>query len=627
VVLSRCSIRNKEEAMHSTALSRGPGAIARIALAVAVLALPAIAMGQPATRALATCDDSLKNAFKPDALTTVTLVKAFKKGADLNLDGKPTGRVAPADVCVVKLNVGPGNRGPANAQSTSPGIGMEIWLPSPDGWHQRIHILGGGGFAGDPVVSSPTALSMGFPWETLADIAGVEGAISGVTDTGHGSREPGTLAAMGDGSFAMNPDGSINTRLWEDFSARAIHELAVKTKELALAFYGQSQAHAYFEGCSTGGRQALKEVQDYPADFDGVLGGDAAINWTRFITSEMYPQIVMQRDLEGKLLSAAQLNSVSAAAVSACDRDLNGEHSGYITDPAVCRYDPTRDPKVLCKTDGGENATPACVTRKQARAIDKMWFGQTVKGEVPDPAVANGYSSPLLPNQLWYGVTRGTQLAGGYYLAESKDGEPLPFVLAAHQLAIQLRNAGIATASFENATGNGHSGWTGLSYADLARAQKVGVALKKEFAGINTDDADLTEFRKRHGKLVYYHGLADQLIVPQGSNDYFTRVGQKMGGRDATKDTYRYFQIPGMGHCMGSGSVNGVSGVSPPADPPLPAPQQFYDALVGWVEKGAAPDHLVIENKSGAARPVCAFPARLKYSAGDRKLASSYTCK
>ena len=138
-----------------------------------------------------------------------------------------------------------------------------------------------------------------------------------------------------------------------------------------------------------GGRQALKEVQDYPADFDGVLGGDAAINWTRFITSEMYPQIVMQRDLDGKLLSAAQLNSVSAAAVSVCDRDLNGEHSGYITDPAVCRYDPTRDPKVLCKTDGGENETPACVSRKQARAIDKMWFGQTVKAEVPDPAVAN----------------------------------------------------------------------------------------------------------------------------------------------------------------------------------------------------------------------------------------------
>lgn len=119
----------------------------------------------------------------------------------------------------------------------------------------------------------------------------------------------------------------------------------------------------------------------------------------------MYPQIVMQRDLDGKLLSLAQLNAVSAAAVSACDRDLNGEHSGYITDPALCRYDPTRDLKVLCKTDGGENETPACVTRQQARAV------------------ANGYSTPLLPNQLWYGVTRGTQLAGGYYLAESKEGE------------------------------------------------------------------------------------------------------------------------------------------------------------------------------------------------------------
>ena len=620
--------RSEEDVMHASAVRRFRSLALSVLMMTGMLLLPDVGTAVATAAAPANCNDSLKSSFKPDSLTTVTLVKAFKRGDDLNLDGKPSGQVAAADLCVVKLNVGPGNVGPPTAASTSAGIGMEIWLPSRDSWRKRIHIIGGGGFAGDPIVSSTTALTIGgFPGKTLPDIAGVEGAVSGVTDTGHASRQPDRIAGFGDGSFGMNPDGSINTRLWEDFSSRGIHELTVKAKEIALAFYGVPQDHAYFEGCSTGGRQALKEVQDFPADFDGVIGGDGAINWTRFITSEMYPQIVMQRDLDGKLLTAAQLNLVSAAAVSTCDRDLNGEHAGYITDPALCRYDPTRDTKVICKADGGENTTTACVTPKQARAIDKMWFGQTVKGDVPDPSTANGYSTRLLPNQLWYGLTRGTDLAGRFALAASKDGEAVPMVLATHQLAMELSSPGIATPTFENATGSGQSGWKTLSYADLARAQHLGIQLQEKFAGINTDKADITAFRDRRGKLIYYHGLADQLIVPQGTNEYFTRVGQKIGGDPVNKDFYRYFQIPGMGHCVFSGSVNGLEGVSPPADPPLPSPTLFYDALVNWVEQGAAPDHLVIGSKSGSTRPLCAFPAKLKYLGGDRKSASSYACK
>ena len=61
------------------------------------------------------------------------------------------------------------------------------------------------------------------PWDA-AGTAGREGAVSSVTDTGH---------SVGDGSFAMNPDGTINKTLWTDFASRAIHEQAIKTKALA----------------------------------------------------------------------------------------------------------------------------------------------------------------------------------------------------------------------------------------------------------------------------------------------------------------------------------------------------------------------------------------------------------
>src|SRR5262249_61437410 len=87
------------------------------------------------------CDDTLKNDFHPDSLTAVLLVKAFKKNDPLTLGTPtPTTPIAANDVCVVKLLVGPGNPGPVGAPSTSAGIGIEIWLPTPANWNHRIHV-------------------------------------------------------------------------------------------------------------------------------------------------------------------------------------------------------------------------------------------------------------------------------------------------------------------------------------------------------------------------------------------------------------------------------------------------------------------------------------------------------
>ena len=103
----------------------------------------------------------------------------------------------------------------------------------------------------------------------------------------------------------MNPDGSINTVLWNDFAQRGIHEMAVKTKQITKAYYGKAAKYSYWDGFSTGGRQGHKLAQLHPDDFDGILAGAPAFNWTRFITNELYPQIVYQRDLGGVPLTAA----------------------------------------------------------------------------------------------------------------------------------------------------------------------------------------------------------------------------------------------------------------------------------------------------------------------------------
>ena len=359
----------------------------------------------------------------------------------------------------------------------------------------------------------------------------------------------------------MNPDGSINTVLWDDFARRGIHQMAVKTKQITKAYYGKPAKYSYWDGFSTGGRQGHKLAQVHPNDFDGILAGAPAFNWTRFITNELYPQIVFQRDLGGVPMTAGQLNLLGNAAINACDV-VNGQHIGYIPDPSECRYDPTHDAAVICAANGGTNTTADCVTPPQAKAMNKLWYGQTRDGMAPPPSVDNSWSLNVgRGNHLWYGLARGSSFGG---LAGSNAGVPAPFTIATDLVALELQNPMLATPSFINATGNGANGWTNLSYAQLANAYDQGLILQSNFAHINTDDANLRPFRKSGGKMIMYHGLADVLIMPQGSVNYYERVIREMDGLREVQKFYRFFLVPGMAHGFSNGTTN------PNANPPLP---------------------------------------------------------
>ena len=614
------------------AKQRSPGAFA--CAVVLTLALAVFSQGRAHARdrddgdrqqqKLLECNDTLKDDFQPDSLTTVLLIKAFKKDDHLTL-GTPTPTTPQAanDVCVVKLLVGPGNPGPVGAPSTSPGIGIEIWLPARENWNHRVHVTGGGGWAGGNQTNLTVLAGAGGAGSTTpapSFIATVEGAVSANTDTGH--------SGPGGGSFAMNPDGSINAVLWNDFAQRGIHEMAVKTKQITRAYYGKDAKYSYWDGFSTGGRQGHKLAQLHPDDFDGILAGAPAFNWTRFITNELYPQIVYQRDLDRVPLTAGQLNALGNAAINACDV-VNGEHMGYIPDPSECRYDPTFDPTVICTANGGTNSTANCVTPLQAQAMNKLWYGQTRDGTAPPPSVDNAWSVHIgVGNHLWYGLARGSSFGG---LGGSNAGVPMPFSIATDIVALERQNPSLATPSFVNATGNGANGWKTLSYAQMADAYDFGVILQPSFSYINTDDANLRPFRKSGGKMIIYHGLADVLIMPQGSVNYYKRVIHEMDGLKKVQKFYRLFLIPGMTHGIGNGTTN------PNANPPLPGiaggdgvadgTSQLYDVLTAWVEKGIAPSRIDISTVDKTkSRPICAYPKKATYVSGDVNGASSYVC-
>lgn len=560
-----------------------------------------------------TCDDSMKTSFKPDANTTVLLVKAFKTGDPLILTGSAAADtpVASKDVCVVKLNVGPGNPGPADAPSTSAGIGIEIWLPTAADWNGRIHVKGGGGWAGGRHGSITALAGTGSDAAgSVASAAMVEGAVSSSTDTGHAN----TANA---GSFAMNPDGTINIALWKDFSERSIHETALKTMALTQAFYGRSASYTYWNGFSTGGRQGMKAAQVFAGDFNGILAGAPAINWTRFSAGHMAPQVVMERDLGGTRITASQEGLVSNAAINACDV-VGGRHLGYLPDPASCTYDPTLDASVICTANGGSNATASCVTPAAASAFNKIWYGHTEDGTVPARAVDNGTSVSLAPGQRWFGPPRGATL--GNFL-----GGPLP--ASSSHVALSLQNPAYGLPLFINATGNGVNLWRTFTHAQLANAADRGLALQGPFANIDTDNPDLSAHRDRGGKVLMYHGLADSLIKPGGSVHYYNRVLAQMGGLGSVQNFYRFYLVPGMFH----GFVNGTA--NPNANPPLPTNAQLYEQLTRWVENGIAPDRIDIasavtaQNPVAKTYPLCPYPKKATFVSGDPTLAASFTCQ
>ena len=114
-------------------------------------------------------------------------------------------------------------------------------------------------------------------------------------------------------------------------------------------------------------------------------------------------------------------------------------------------------------------------------------------------------------------------------------------------------------------------------------------------AVFGTDNPDLSRFRDHGGKIIIMHGQADQLIMTEGTVDYYKRVLQQMDGREKVIQFARLFLIPGAGH--GNGGV-GNGGV---------------DAVIRWVEEGVVPDKLINRGPKDRTRPLFPYPELAKY--------------
>ncbi|SEB15649.1 tannase/feruloyl esterase family alpha/beta hydrolase [Variovorax sp. YR216] len=604
-------------------------------LSACLLALPAAllvacASPQPTSAkppALA-CDDSIKTAFQPDAQTRVIAVRRIAKGTQLTAVDSQKPVTAARDMCLVKLLVGPGATAEKDptARSYTEGIGMEIWLP--DGWNERIRNYGGGGWVGGGH-REPDKIGSKVPAIAIANM----GFASGTHDGGQPWYQ--------DVSFAFLSNGAINLESMRDMSRRAMYEQAVKTRALVEAYYGRAPRYAYYDGHSTGGRQGLKVAQEWPAQYDGYLIAQPAVNASLFGLAALYPQVVMKSDLGISALDkpaattfARKVSAATARAVASCDRPK----LGYIVDPASCAYDPLRDAATLCTGAAGEGVTgtnadaATCMSVPEARALNKIWYGPTTDGSYDPQQTREGRTGAVLgPKQLWWGFPRGSNLTGQIVNARTD-------VLA---LAMQdVRYAADASANSDppivNASTQERNRWQELTYASYAQAlQRVpSVAFLREHLA---DKAELAELRDGGRKMILWNGLAEDSIPPAGATFYYERVKSWAGGDAQTQRFLRMYNIPGMAHSsQGRGyTVAGANDiVAMPALPgdnnqaPTRESDQMFTTLQDWVERGIAPDTIVITSRDKATTlPICIYPQKPTWNgSGPARTASSYAC-
>ncbi|MBY0508462.1 MAG: tannase/feruloyl esterase family alpha/beta hydrolase [Bryobacteraceae bacterium] len=452
-------------------------------------------------------------------------------------------------------------------------IRFEVWLPL-EGWNGKYQQVGNGGWAG----SIPTGL-------IAAAVA--RGYAAAGTDNGHESKIPGALWAIG------HPEKLI------DFGYRSLKVTSTHAKAMIRAFYEKPASRSYFVGCSDGGREALMQAQRYPEDFDGIIAGAPANDWSYLLTAAVWNAQALLKDPKSAI-PPSKLPAIQKAVVAACDK-LDGVTDGLLEDPRQCKFDPA---VLTCAAED----TADCLTAPQVTALRKIYQGprnprtgrQIYPGNVPGTeAVPGGWSTWTITNPpqraLLYGF--GTSYYGHAVFEDPKWD--------------------INSLEFD----------TDVEYG----FQKAGVHL-------NSGSPDLRTFRAHGGKLIQFHGWGDAAISAFSSIDYYERVNTFMKrypdpratGAPDLQNFYRLFMVPGMGHCAGGIGPNSFGQGSPVAGP---AENDVLTALEQWVELGKAPNQLVGKGVTGGAtpvpltRPLCVYPQVARYNgSGDANVASSFSC-
>jgi len=468
---------------------------------------------------------------------------------------------------------------------------FDLALPDPKSWNGKFLFLGNGGFDGSiGVVTGGLTLSTG-EYATAAFDGGHESPL-------------GPLLAAFDGSFGLNDLTAQSDYLWF-----GVHVAAQATQALTQQYYAKAPRHRYFEGCSEGGGQAVLESQNYPDDFDGIIGGDPAIGYALVGYSWNYLNELASPDA---YIPPTKIdNLLDPAITEQCDA-LDGVKDGLIQDPAKCHFDPATLQCPASEPASTADSDPTCLSAGQVAALAAIYAGaatsdgtQVYPGfSVSNPAGPIGWSTWIS------GETAPT-------LGVSDPWGPLPITeIITAPLQWTFVDQFFKYFIFGNVSYDSRT----FDLNDPAQLQ----AVEHPTANMNCPNCynpDLDRFRKHHGKLIIYHGFSDQAVTPFETIGYYQLIVEHQHRSiEETREFARLFMAPGMHHC---------------GDGPGPNLFDMLTPLDRWVTTGKRPDSIVayhfvdndLTKPIDRTMPLCAYPEVAVYKGGDVNLASSWRCK
>ncbi|SMQ55423.1 unnamed protein product [Zymoseptoria tritici ST99CH_3D7] len=470
----------------------------------------------------------------------------------------------PIDFCDVTVTYGHNGHGDE--------INVKVWLPLKDeDWNGRFLGQGGLGWAAGNVGALAGGVGMGY---ATAD-----------SDTGHTYNGHPADVALSSTSWAFTGKGNVNLHALQNFGYRALEELTLLAKSVTETYYAKDIAYSYWQGCSTGGRQGLTMAQRFPTLYNGILAAAPAINWVTFLITEYYAHVRMSS--LNYHPPACELLAIRDFAITACD-DLDGVRDGIIAAPGDCTFSPFSVVGEPYTCDGEDRK----ITPQAAEIAAVVWSG---------PNNTDG-------NPIWYGLSPDSLLPGADPLykglarttcspssTDASDCKSDPFPISADW----IRNWILRDPSYDLSSID-----TDSKFLDILK-----ISQDEYHSLMDSAIPDLRTFKSSGGKILTWHGLADQLIPPNGTIDYHERVAaastsssSSSSGGGGIKDFMRHFEVPGLAHCFGG---------------PGPFPLTAFNSLVEWVEKGVAPEKLGTVQLPGMdgsppevvrGRVVCAWP-------------------
>jgi feruloyl esterase len=426
------------------------------------------------------------------------------------------------------------------------GIGFAVALPA--NWNGRFLFQGGGGLNGS--VQPPVGAQYAGQQSALA-----RGFAVATTDSGH-------QGAVFDGSFFADQQAAL------DFLYRGVAEVTVVAKAMVARHYGKPGGHAYFVGCSTGGREAMMMSQRFPGYYDGIVAAAPAARTSFSNLGLAYATATLNaiapRDADGKPQTRAALDDsdrkrIIDGVLEACD-GLDGARDGLIFAPQKCAFDPGT---LACPAEKKEG----CLSAAQVNAVRAVMRG---------PRASNG-------SQVYPGYFYDTGIA---------NTQGLPGILAGPLIPVPVP--------------------IGVTFdVDAAAAEAMNAIA---MVGDSSAWTNLSTFRGHGGKLLFLHGVSDPWFSAQETVRYYEQLARD-NAEAPLAGWSRLFLVPGMGHCGGGSRTL----------------DQFdmLSAVVEWVENGRAPDRVIATGTSapGESRPLCPFPRHAHYDGhGDGRDAANYSC-